>query len=72
MAHCHWHYVKRGRAGRRSSAVNFMTNDAADSRAANGSDRAATGEDSPANRTDSGANGSVLVLSRHAGTSAEA
>jgi hypothetical protein len=49
-----------------------MTNDAADSRAANGSDRAATGENGPANRTDSGANGGVLVLSRHVGASTEA
>jgi hypothetical protein len=49
-----------------------VTDDAADSSTADGSDRATTGKNGTANGADSSADGGVLILPRHTGTTAQA
>jgi len=62
----------RQRTSRFTSLADFVTDHAADSRAADGSDGAAARKNGASYGTDAGADGGILVLRRHSGTTTEA
>jgi hypothetical protein len=66
------HLPGRPGALRVASLADFVTDHAADSRAADGSDGATARKNGASYGTDAGADGGILVLLRHAGTSTEA